>query len=213
MFDRCYFLGVAGVALLLSNVTPALADAYDVYRIQCNSTELSALHAAVDKAKELATKASAALPPNESIGGARFKKWFGGAEGDYDPVVKSVYDEMGVNLLFQKFWCLPPNSTTPERWIHTNAFILRGSVGEIFVTSNFFSLPVSGAASRGGTIVHEAAHQSKKRTIIDDDLDGDGKNDYGPVNAKKRATTASAKARANSDNYKYFAEDVMYGVP
>lgn len=213
MFDRRYSLGVAGVALLLSSVTPAFADAYDIYRIQCNSTELGALNTAIDKAKELAKAASAALPPVNSTGGARFKKWFGGAEGDYDPVIKDVYDEMGVNLLFQKFWCLPPNSTTPESWIHTNAFILRGSVGEIFVTSNFFSLPDSGAASRGGTIVHEAAHQSSKRAIIDDDIDGDGRNDYGPTNAKKRATISSAKARANSDNYKYFAEDVVYGVP
>jgi hypothetical protein len=200
-------------ALLFFNATPVFADAYDQFRIGCNSNELSALNAAVQKAGELATKASAALPPLDSSGGARFRKWFGGADGDYDPVIKDVYNEMGLNLLFQKFWCLPPNSTTPERWIHTNAFILKGTVGEIFVLSNFFSLPVSGASSRGGTIVHEAAHQSTKRKIIDDDIDGDGKDDYGPAVAKKRATISLSKARANSDNYKYFAEDVMYGVP
>lgn len=153
------------------------------------------------------------LPPMESSGGARFNKWFGGPEGDYDPVVKRVYDEMGLNLLFQRFWCLPPNSTTPEQWLHTNAFILKGSVGEIFVTSNFFKLPVTGPASQGGTIVHEAAHQSAIRKIVDDDIDGNGKNDYGPATAKQRAANSAGKARANADNYKYFAEDVLYGVP
>ena len=201
------------VAGLLFGMSPALGDAFDQYRIQCKSNELAAVHAAVDKAKELASKAHAALPPVESSGGARFRKWFGGPDGDYDPVVKDIYSEMSINLLFQKFWCLPPNSTVPERWIHTNAFIIKGSIGEIFVTSNFFSLPVTGPGSRGGTIVHEASHQSAKRKIVDDDVNGDGKNDYGPAFAKQRATMSASRARANADNYKYFAEDLFYGVP
>lgn len=191
----------------------AIADGFDQYRIACNSKETLAIQAAVEKAKELAQRASLALPPIDSAGGARFRKWFGGPDGDYDPVIKKVYEEMAVTLIFQKFWCLPPNSTTPEEWIHTNAFILRGKVGEIFVTSNFFTLPLTGPMSSGGTIVHEASHQSRERKIVDDDVDGDKKNDYGPNFAKQRALKTPGKARSNADNFKYFSEDVVYGVP
>ena len=191
----------------------AFADAFDKYRIACNAQQTAELEAAVKNAVDLAQKASAKLPPVNSTGGARFKRWFGGKEGDYDPVIKSVYDEMQFLLLFKTFWCLPPNSTTPEAWIHTNAFVLRGGVGEIFVLSNFFQLPTTGTASRGGTIVHESAHQSTRRKIVDDDINGDGINDYGWANAEKRASQFPDWARNNSDNYKYFAEDVVYSVP
>lgn len=205
--------------LLLSGATfllmphLAFADAFDKYRIACSAQQTAELEAAVKSATNLAQKASAALPPVNSAGGNRFKRWFGGKEGDYDSVIKSVYDEMQFLLLFKTFWCLPPNSTTPESWIHTNAFVLRGGVGEIFVLSNFFQLPTTGTASRGGTIVHESAHQSTKRKIIDDDINGDGVNDYGSANAEKRATQYPDWAKKNADNYKYFAEDVVYGIP
>ncbi|MGF6489146.1 M35 family metallo-endopeptidase [Pseudomonas frederiksbergensis] len=188
-------------------------DLFDKYRIACSSKQISELQDAVMQAKELASKASAVLPPVNSSGGVRFKRWFGGPEGDYAPLIKNVYDEMQVTLLLQKYWCLPPNSTTPEQWIHTNAFVLRGKVGEIFVLSNFFTLPVTGKASRGGTIVHEAAHQSSLLKIVDDDIDGDGKNDYGSAAAEKRAAKYPDNARKNSDNYKYFSEDVVYQIP
>jgi hypothetical protein len=118
--------------------TPALAAKYDEFRIACDSGALGALQTAIANASKLAKSASASLPPIESMAGTRFKRWFGGAEGDYDPIVKQVYDEMGVTLIFQKFWCLPPNSDTPDELFHTNAFIIKGTVGEIFVTSNFF---------------------------------------------------------------------------
>ena len=193
--------------------TGARADAADKYRISCKANELAALNAAVTKANELAKSAAAALPPVDSNGGARFTRWFGGPEGDYDPVVRDIYLEMRVNLIFQRFWCLPPNSTTPDWMANTDAFIRRGTVGEIFVTSNFFHLPTSSAMSQAGTIVHEASHQSAKRKVVDDDIDGDGHNDYGPTAAEKRAGLSSTRARATADNFKYFAEDVVFGVP
>lgn len=201
------------ILFIVNNSSNLQADGFDRYRIKCNASELVSVHAAVSNASELARRAGAALPPKESTGSARFKRWFGGKEGDEDPVIKEVYKELQILLIFQNFWCLPPNSNTPERWLHTNAFVLRGTVGEIFVTSNFFLLPTTGAGSRAGTIVHEGSHQSDTRRIVDDDIDGDGHNDYGPVNAQKRAFASPERARSNADNFKYFAEDVVYGVP
>ena len=186
----------------------AIAAKYDEFRIPCNSTELGSLHNAVANADQLSKAASKALPPNNSTRGARFRRWFGGGDGSYDPVVKQVFDEMAVTLVFQKFWCLPPNSNTPDDLFHTNAFIIKGSVGEIFVTSNFFLLPQTGTGSQGGTIVHEASHQSNKRAIGDDD------KHYGPKAAQSRALASASRARATADNFKYFAEDIVYrGAP
>ena len=190
----------------------ASADVLDKYRLPCSSSQLKDIQDAVAKATQLAKSASAVLPPKDSSVGTRFRRWFGGPDGNYDAVVKAVYDDIPLALVFSKFWCLPPNSTV-EEFFHTNAFIPRGGVGEIFVTSNFFQLPGAGVASRGGTIVHEASHQSSKRKIVDDDITGDGKNDYGVANAQARAKMDAGMARANADNYKYFAEDVVYGIP
>ncbi len=203
---------VVAVCSMCLSATAQVNDGFDKYRIACSSQQLKDLQAAIGEARNLAKKASAQLPPNNSTMGSRFRRWFGGADGDYDQVIKSVFDEMQTTLLFQKYWCLPPNSTTPEEWIHTNAFVLTGKGGEIFVLSNFFTLPATGVATRGGTIVHEASHQSKLRKIIDDDVDGDGSDDYGPAFAQQRAKQSATQARANADNFKYFAEDIVYGV-
>lgn len=200
-------------AVLLGVHGQVLADPLDKYRVACTSSQLKDIQDAVERATQLAKRASDALPPKEAVGGARFKRWFGGPDGNYDPVVKAVFDEIPLSLVFNKFWCLPPNSTTPEQWFHTNAFIPRGGAGEIFVLQNFFALPVTGPASRGGTVVHEASHQSKKRKIVDDDITGDGKDDYGAAMAQQRALKDAGMARANADNYKYFAEDLAYGIP
>lgn len=211
VFLRLVLVGTA-CSICLS-ATAQVNDGFDQYRIACGSQQLKDLQAAVGEARNLAKKASAQLPPNNSTMGSRFRRWFGGAEGDYDQVIKGVFDEMQTTLLFQKYWCLPSNSTTPEAWIHTNAFVLTGMGGEIFVLSNFFTLPSTGVATRGGTIVHEAAHQSKLRRIVDDDVDGDGADDYGPTFAQQRAKQSASQARVSADNFKYFAEDVVYGLP
>jgi hypothetical protein len=192
-------------ALLVASGAPAYGDAFDQYRTQCTAAELTAVNDAISKAKQLAQKAAAELPPTNSAGGARFKKWFGGPDGDYDPVVKDIYNEIALKALFQKIWCLVPNSNTPDEWFKTNAFIPKGSAGEIFILPNFFSYKTTGPQSRGGTIVHELSHQSSKRSIVDD-------GEYGPEKAKARASS-SVLARKTADNYKYFAEDVVYGVP
>lgn len=185
----------------------------DPFRIPCSAQQLKDLQAAVSVARDLATKAGGQLPPMNSTQGARFERWFGGSPGETDPVIKQVYGEIAVMLAFKKYWCLPPNSTTPESLFHTNAFVFKSNDWEIFVTSNFFALPVKGVATRAGTVIHEAGHQSSYRKIIDDDIDGDNKNDYGQKNAQLRAKKNASLARANADNFKYFAEDVVFGVP
>lgn len=200
-------LAIAAAATVMLGTSSARAAKYDELRIPCGAGELTTLQTAVANATKLAKAASSSLPPVNSTSGARFRRWFGGADGDYDPTPKTIYDGMVVTLVFQKFWCLPPNSNTPDVLFHTNAFILKGAVGEIFVTSNFFALPPTGAKSQGGTILHEASHQSQVRRTTDDD------KLYGPAAAATRAATSATRARNTADNYKYYAEDVLYGVP
>lgn len=52
--DRLGRVASLALAALLSAAAPASADALDKYRIKCSASELSAVHAAVAKAAELA---------------------------------------------------------------------------------------------------------------------------------------------------------------
>jgi len=187
---------------------PALGDQFDKYRSACSATELAKIQEALAKARELAQKAAAALPPKNSVEGQRFRKWFGGPEGDDDPVIRDIYVEISVMLAFEKVWCPTPTSgPITDDFTKTNAFVIPKTGREIFFGQPFFLLKPTGPMSSGGTIVHEVSHQSTKRKIGDDD------KIYGPDAQKNRATLGASRARSTADNFKYFAEDVVYGVP
>ena len=61
---------VLAIVPWLATVVPAIPDSFDQYRVKCITSELTAVQDAVAKAKELAQKASATLPPVDSTGGA-----------------------------------------------------------------------------------------------------------------------------------------------
>lgn len=191
-------------ALLLAN--PVLADEFDVYRTPCDSEQTAVVQAAISEAKTIAAQASSAIPPINSDVGAKFKRWFGGPEGDSDETVKAIYDEIASLLEFNIFWCANRTNIGKE---DTVAFVLRDSSREVFIMGAFFfDAPTSGFDSQAGSLVHEASHQSTQAEVLDRDVTGDGDPDYGTENAEQLARTRPEDARRTGDNLEYFAEDI-----
>ncbi|MBZ9843355.1 M35 family metallo-endopeptidase [Mesorhizobium sp. CA5] len=181
----------------------ARADDFDAYRVACDDTQSSAAQAAVAEARDKLTSAIDSLPPVNSAIGAKFQRWFGGPEGDDDPVIKKVYTEVRGFLTFKSFWC--PNKSMPQDEPGTLAFVPDGSFSEVFLESGFFDLPVAGANSRGGAILHEVSHQATTASIVD--------NAYGTPECEDMARASPKLARRNADSLEYFAEDVADGIP
>jgi len=190
----------------------AVADDYDDYRVACTAAEETAARTAIVRAREIVGAALDALPPVNSEGGARFQRWFGGADSEYDAAVRDVYAGILVSLSFSSIWC--PNTTLPDPYIDSGtwAFVLGDAVGEMFLMSPFFGLGTSGADSRAGVIIHEASHLSTVANVVDSDVTGDNKADYGIDNAEQLARVDAYRARRTADNYQYFAEDLAFGI-
>lgn len=196
------------VALALLLATPAAADDLDKYRTPCDSGQTATVEAAITEAKSIAVQASTAIPPVNSVVGAKFKRWFGGPEGDSDDTVKAIYDEIVGLLDVNTFWCANRTNIGKE---DTVAFVRRDASREIFIMGKFFfDAPTTGFDSQAGTLIHEASHQSTQARVIDSDVTGDGKKDYGVANAEQLARTRSQDARRTGDNIEYFAEDVAW---
>ena len=79
------------------------------------------------------------------------------------------------------------------------AYVFPNQPYKIYVCRAFWTAPLSGTDSKGGTLIHELSHF----TVIA------GTDDfaYGQTAAKQLAITDPAKARFNADSHEYFAEN------
>ncbi|MBR0868678.1 hypothetical protein JQ614_45940 [Bradyrhizobium diazoefficiens] len=102
---------ISATILLIS--VKALAAPLDEYRVACQPSQLAIIAAAMDEARALLKAASNSLPPPNSSIGSKFKRWFGGSDGDNDPKLKQAYTEVEGFLTMKTFWC--PNKTMPNR--------------------------------------------------------------------------------------------------
>ncbi len=209
MLDKsAKYIGVL-IATLWSN--GAFSDNYDQFRVVCSGGDSATAATALAEAKTLINKTIPTLPPRNSPEGVRFKRWFGGPEGDYDSKVRDIYSAISLTLVFSRIWC--PNMSTPNSDPGTLAWVPADAVSELFLEAEFFALSTTGADSQAGTIIHEAAHLSFVSDVVDSDVTGDNLPDYGVANAEQLSRTQPALSRRTSDNFQYYAEDVAYGLP
>jgi peptidyl-Lys metalloendopeptidase len=79
------------------------------------------------------------------------------------------------------------------------AYVYANQPYTIYVCKAFWSAPLAGTDSRGGTLVHEMSHF----TVVA----GTGDFAYGQSAARNLALTNVSQAIANADNHEYFAEN------
>ncbi|MCA0850574.1 M35 family metallo-endopeptidase [Salipiger thiooxidans] len=187
------------------------AGSYDEFRVPCSASEKTTVATALAKAKKLAQSAASALPASNSATGAKFQRWFGGEMGDDDPIIRSVYVDVAGRLDYSNIWCA--NKSLPNSDDGTLAWVPGDATQELFLEGGFFALKTTGADSQAGTLVHEAGHLSIAASIIDSDVTGDDKPDYGIANAEQLARTHPGRARRTADNLQYFSEDITFGLP
>ena len=203
------FLIVWG-SLFVCISSPTSADGYDKFRTPCTPDQTLMVKATIAEAKSILTKTIQVLPPRNSTIGNKFRRWFGGREGESDDTLQKIYSEILSFIDAKIFWCANRTNVGRE---DTVAFVRKGSFFEIFIMGSFFfDAPNSGADSKAGTLIHEASHQATVARIVDSDVTGDGKPDYGISNAEQLARTRPDRARRTGDNLEYFAEDIAYGI-
>ncbi|WP_457324067.1 M35 family metallo-endopeptidase, partial [Roseateles sp. P5_E11] len=81
----------------------------------------------------------------------------------------------------------------------TYAYVYPTQPYKIYVCGAFWSAPMTGTDSKGGTLVHEMMHFNV--------IAGTDDWAYGQSAAKSLAKSSPTKALDNSDNHEYFAEN------
>ncbi|MFP2926310.1 M35 family metallo-endopeptidase [Pyxidicoccus sp. 3LG] len=79
------------------------------------------------------------------------------------------------------------------------AYVYKNQPYRIWVCNAFWSAPLTGTDSKGGTLVHELSHF----TVVADTDD----HAYGQSACKSLATSNATRARDNADSHEYFAEN------
>lgn len=191
-------------AIAILFVAGAAASKPSDHKIPCQPAEKELAEQAVKDAKAALTRAIATFTSPQPADVTRQTKWFGALNSTTAAdVLKAYRNALGAASLTH-LWC-PVSNNLDFAWeVGDAAAVHPTEPGSIFLTPAFFRMPNTGVDSQRGTVVHELTH-----------VVGVGVKPevYGPGKAKELARTDPAKARRNSDNYQYYVEDLLWGVP
>ena len=194
-------LAVLLLAALVS--IPAAADLGEQKR-PCSNQQIKAADAAFSEAKAALGKAIDSFKAPSASDINRQKRWFGVLNSESAKKIQANYERALLLSVFSQYWC--PLSSVPQlAWFAGECGSRsQGRSGRHFPSTAFFSRPAVGADSRMGTLIHELSH-----------LVGVGMRpeEYGFTKAKALALAVPNKARNNSDNYQYYVEDMIFGLP
>lgn len=175
---------------LLAGETPQVIGG--VSFIKCSSSQQSDVLSALGAASAMTNGAASFLgaPPSAS---PRFAKWFGTSSSAAWDAVKNnflaVKDALDTKSVTLNCGCKKPYF----------AYVYADEPYKIHLCKEFWTSPMTGTDSKGGTIVHEMSHfDVVART--DDYV-------YGQRAAAALAISDPEDARNNADNYEYFAEN------
>lgn len=182
---------VSSSAPLPSLIQPAAASLS--YTGRCSSSQISTLKSAVTAATNYSVQ-SASYLSNSPAATPRYTTWFGafsttGWNTAKDHFVKAR-DAFQTQALTLDCSCKKKG---------TYAYVYPNQPYKIYVCGAFWSAPMTGADSKGGTLVHEMMHFSV--------IAGTDDWAYGQAAAKQLAIDNPTKAQNNSDNHEYFAEN------
>lgn len=163
------------------------------YTGRCTASEKTSLVSALTAASNYANAAVSYLAAAPSAT-TRYTTWFGAfSTSNWNTVkshytnIKAVYDAQP--LVFDCS-CSKKN---------TYAYVYPSQPYKIYLCGAFWSAPMTGTDSKGGTLVHETSHF----TVVAGTQD----YAYGQSAAKSLALSNPAQAVMNADSYEYFAEN------
>ena len=174
--------------------TNAVAAAASLsYTGSCTSSQKSQLSQAVSAATNYASSSTSYLNGTPS-GTARYTTWFGTYTASRWNTAKDHYTK--ARNAFQTA-ALTLDCSCKDSG--TYAYVYPTQPYKIYVCGAFWSAPMTGTDSKGGTLVHEMMHFNV--------IAGTDDWAYGQSAAKSLAKSNPTKALDNSDNHEYFAEN------
>ncbi len=163
------------------------------YTGNCTSSQKSQLASAVTAATNYASESNTYLG-GSSRSTPRFVKWFGTYSSSHWSTAHTHYTNE-----VTAFTTKPLTLDCSCKDSDTYAYVYPNQPYKIYVCGAFWSAPMTGTDSKGGTLVHEMSHF----TVVA------GTDDwvYGQSAAANLAKTNPTKALDNADNHEYFAEN------
>lgn len=171
-------------------------DATITYTGACTSSEKTTLVSAVNAATNYATAAYNYVS-GISSGTQRYVKWFGTYSSSRKNTVTTHFANE-VNAFTTKTLTLDCSCSDSG----TYAYVYPTQPYKIYLCGAFWSAPMTGTDSKGGTLVHEMSHFNVVASTDD--------WAYGQTAAAALAKSNPTKAVDNADSHEYFAENNPY---
>lgn len=183
--------GAMGTPGAAAEAAPASASSRLTFS-KCSNAQQEQLAAAVDAGRAMAADSHAYLTSSQPYA-ARYTTWFGAPAPTRGAKVTSnftaIKDAFDTKSLKIDCGCDEPYF----------AYVYPAQPYTIYVCQAFWSAPVTGTDSRGGTLVHELSHFDVV-AATDDHV-------YGQAGAAELARTAPERAVNNADSHEYFGEN------
>lgn len=159
---------------------------------KCTTSQQGGVLEALQASSVMADGAASYLGGPAS-GTPRYTKWFGAFSNSGWDTAKSHYTAIkdAIDSKSLQFDC-----GCKKQYY---AYVYPDSPYKVYLCKAFWSAPVSGTDSRGGTIIHELSHFSV--------VAGTDDHAYGQSAASSLAASNPAQALNNADNHEYFAEN------
>jgi peptidyl-Lys metalloendopeptidase len=157
----------------------------------CTSSQSSTITSAISAAKTMANNSVNYL--NAGTVGTRYKKWFGSYTSSRYATARSHFVNIKAALDSKP---IVVDCSCKQSYY---AYVYPTQPYKIYVCNAFWSAPMSGTDSKGGTLVHELSHFNVVAATDD--------HAYGQSAAASLAISNPTKALDNADSHEYFGEN------
>jgi peptidyl-Lys metalloendopeptidase len=175
---------------------PAVAAAAGLEFSKCSNAQQEQLGAAVDAGRAMTLDAhgylAQAAQPGKALG-ARYLTWFGAVDATRGATVSA--NIAAIRDAFENKPLKIDCGCTADYF----AYVYPAQPYTIYVCNAFWTAPLTGTDSRGGTLLHELSHF--------DVVAGTDDHVYGQQGAAELARTDPARAVRNADSHEYFGEN------
>jgi peptidyl-Lys metalloendopeptidase len=177
--------------LSLSKLQENAVAAASVSYTNCSASRQTTIASAISAARTMATNANSYM--NTGVIGTRYTKWFGANNASRVATVKTHF--ANITNAFNNAAITVDCGCTQSYY----AYVYPTQPYKIYVCNAFWSAPLTGTDSKGGTLVHEMSHFNVVA----------GTDDwvYGQTGAANLAKSNPAQAIDNADSHEYFSEN------
>jgi peptidyl-Lys metalloendopeptidase len=178
----------------LPAITPDLVSGTTAFN-RCTGSQQSAVTSARAQASTYAANSLAYM--NAGVAGPRFTTWFGVFDQGRFDTVKYHYQSIAsaIDTAPVTFDC-----SCKKKDVYAYVYVDQPYV--IYLCNVFWTAPLAGTDSKGGTLIHEISHFLVVASTND--------YVYGQNGAQNLAVTNPDQATDNADSHEYFAENNPY---